>query len=126
MKFSMRTPAQSKSPWYARLAPQFSECLKARFDGFAADGHSVKQAFAVKIFDGGDACGVGLSLQVSPLDELAQRLLNGFEGRRSIGPAGFGEYIVGANVQAELALGGGEHIENGAVVETVLRYHVAE
>ncbi len=110
----------------ARLRERFAECLEARFDGFAADGHSVEQALAVEVFDGRDASGVGLGLQISPLDQLAQRVLNSFEGRRPIGPAGFGEHIVRAKVEAELAFGGGEDVKDGAVVRTVLRYHVAE
>ena len=105
---------------------RFTECLKTSLDRFAADGHSVEQALAVEVFDGGDALGVGLSLQVSPLDELAQRVLNGFERRRSIGPARFGEHIVGAEVKAELAFGGGEDVQDRAVLRAVLRYHVAE
>lgn len=47
---------------------RFAERLQARFDGFAADGHSVEQALAVEVFDRRGAGSVGLGLQVSPLD----------------------------------------------------------
>lgn len=99
---------------------------EGHFDRFAADGHPVEKSFAVEVFDGGNACSVGLGLQVSPFDELGQRVLNGFEGRRSIGPAGFGEHVVRAQVQTELAFGRGEQVQDGAVVRAVLSYHVAE
>ena len=109
----------------ARRASVSTECLKAGFDGFAADGHSVEQTLAVEVFDGRDARGVGLSLQVSPLDQLAQRLLNGFEAWRPAGPVGFGEHIVGAKVKAELALGARRR-RGWRGTWRVLRYYVAE
>jgi hypothetical protein len=51
------------------------ESLQTGLDRLAAGCHSVQEAFAIEVFDGGDAGGVRLGLEVAPGDELGEGLL---------------------------------------------------
>ena len=98
-----------------------------RLDRFSAGGHPVEQAFAVKVFDCRDPGCVRLRLQIAPVDELSEGLLDGLRRRGAAAwPGRFGEHVVGAQMQAELALRCREDIENGAVQRRVVGHDMAE
>jgi hypothetical protein len=72
----------------------FDECLQPRLDRFSAGGHPVQQAFAVEVFDCRDPGCVRLRLQISPVDELSEGLVDGLR-RRVSWPSRFGEHGFG-------------------------------
>src|SRR5277367_6079831 len=67
-----------------------------------------------------------LRLQITPVDELSEGLLDGFRRRGAAWPSRFGEHVVGAQMQAELALRCREDIENGPVQRRVVGHDMAD
>jgi hypothetical protein len=67
-----------------------------------------------------------LRLQIAPVDELSEGLLDGLRRRGAAWPSRFGEHVVAAQMQAELALRCREDIENGAVQRRVVGHDMAE
>ena len=69
---------------------------------------------------------VRLRLQIAPVDQLTEGLLDSLHRGRATWPNRFGKHIVGSKMQTELALRGREDIENCAVHRRVLCYDMAE
>ena len=99
---------------------------QAGFDRLAALRKAVEEAGTVEVTQAGDPRGVGLGLQIAPLRELGQRGIDLLQTRRLAGPLGASEHFVGAQLQAVLPLGGGEHVHHGPVERRLLGADMAE
>jgi hypothetical protein len=86
----------------------------------------VEKAFTVKVFDRRDPGRVGLRLQIAPLHELTQSLLNLFECWWLTRPSSRGMHLIGAQMQAELPLGGREQIQDCAVQRRIVSHYMAK
>ena len=59
-------------------------------------GHPIQQALAVKVFDRRDSGCVRLRLQIAPVDELSEGLLDGLHRGWAGWPSRFGKHVVGS------------------------------
>ena len=89
-----------------------AEC---RLDRFAALRQAVEVTGAVVVRQRGDAGDIGLGFEVAPGHQLRQCGCQFFSAGGGCGPGGFGQHLVGPQLQPVLALGSSEDIEHGAV-----------
>jgi len=97
-----------------------------RLHRLAGAAELVQEPGAVKILDTRHPRRVRLRRQVAPLHQLAEDLLQLLRRGRALWPMGLFAHLVGPQVQAKLALGGGERIQHRPVERRALGADMAE
>ena len=100
------------------------EDRQRRLHGFSALREPIEETCAVEVAEARDAGGVGMRFEVAPVDELGEGCIDLLDARRVVRPAGFGEDLVGPQLQAVLPLRQGEDVHDAAVKGRLLRAHM--